>query len=264
MYGYDWDKGVEIMSNTPSPYFRHEVRMHAFAKRGFKNLGHWNTGQMDRLFVPASKNGPEFLEANKPDFRRPPERLRHGEVVNGMGVRECRKRGGHEDLRHRARIAGFKLEREARERREAAALSSYVPESSATRRASRASRESADEIPAHVRARMEETESFTTLDAFLKAYKPDNATLADPLEQDGEDLDALSMYELCFRQPTIHDERDRARVDELTLKMYDWAERKREVCTGVVGKMHTPDTGRSGATPMKERRKSRRGSTPKK
>ena len=74
MYGYDWDKGVEIMSNTPSPYFRHEVRMHAFAKRGFKNLGHWNTGQMDRLFVPASKNGPEFLEANKPDFRRPPER----------------------------------------------------------------------------------------------------------------------------------------------------------------------------------------------
>ena len=119
-------------------------------------------------------------------------------------------------------------------------------------------------LVAYVRARMEETESFTTLDAFLKAYKPDNATLADPLEQDGEDLDALSMYELCFRQPTIHDERDRARVDELTLKMYDWAERKREVCTGVVGKMHTPDTGRSGATPMKERRKSRRGSTPKK
>ena len=22
MYGYDWDKGVEIMSNAPSPYFR--------------------------------------------------------------------------------------------------------------------------------------------------------------------------------------------------------------------------------------------------
>ena len=72
------------------------------------------------------------------------------------------------------------------------------------------------------------------------------------------------MHELCFRQPTLHDERDRARVDALTLKMYDWAERKREVCTGVVGKMHTPDTGRRGSTPMKERRKSRRSSTPKK
>lgn len=219
MVHYDWEHGTAVMSNGRSPTLNEEVR-----NIPFKALGHREQQYYERAYVAKSKNGPEHLGPADPNHR-------------DVRFRECRTTGGEEDMRYRDRLALFREQmkvKRAFESEEALELS-YLPESSSTRRSkegpgglrSRQSRGSFDEVPAEIQARLDENASYATLHNFMHTYLPDNATAADPLHQDGEDLDQLSMYELAFRHPTLHG-KDKHRVDKVSLKMYEWIGRHKE------------------------------------